>query len=148
MTDAHHADPPPPEEEEPSTMSAPAQRPDPWRSFRGVMAATLILEAIVVLLALPVVVRAEGGFSWGSSGYVIGLAVMLLLLAGLQGRPWAIWANVAMQFVVIAGVFIHGSVGVVGVMFLAVWLLIVYLRGEVKRREARGELPGQQPAGD
>lgn len=28
---------------------------DPWKSFRGVMAATLILEAIVVLLALPVV---------------------------------------------------------------------------------------------
>ena len=29
--------------------------PDPWKSFRGVMAGTLILEAIVVLLALPVV---------------------------------------------------------------------------------------------
>ena len=27
--------------------------PDPWKSFRGVMAGTLILEVIVVLLALP-----------------------------------------------------------------------------------------------
>ena len=33
------------------------QPPDPWKSFRGVMAGTLILEAIVVLLALPVVAR-------------------------------------------------------------------------------------------
>jgi hypothetical protein len=28
---------------------------DPWKSFRGVMAGTLILEMIAVLLALPVV---------------------------------------------------------------------------------------------
>ena len=34
--------------------------PDPWRSFRGVMAGTLILEAIVVLLALPVVSVSPG----------------------------------------------------------------------------------------
>ena len=31
-------------------MTAPNQ-PDPWKSFRGVMAGTLILEVIVVLLA-------------------------------------------------------------------------------------------------
>ena len=34
--------------------------PDPWKSFRGVMAATLILEAVVVLLAIPVVGRSAG----------------------------------------------------------------------------------------
>ena len=36
-------------------MHVAGRRPDPWKSFRGVMAGTLILEAIVVLLALPVV---------------------------------------------------------------------------------------------
>ena len=41
-------------------MTEPTQGPDPWKSFRGVMAGTLILEAIVVLLALPVV-GAVGG---------------------------------------------------------------------------------------
>jgi hypothetical protein len=30
------------------------------------------------------------------------------------------------------------------VIFAAVWLLILYLRAEVKRREERGLLPGQQ----
>ena len=35
--------------------------PDPWKSFRGIMAGTLILEAIVVLLALPVVARGGAG---------------------------------------------------------------------------------------
>ena len=41
-------------------MTEPTQGPDPWKSFRGVMAGTLILEAIVVLLALPVVGQVGG----------------------------------------------------------------------------------------
>ena len=71
--------------------------PDPWKSFRGVMAGTLILEAIVVLLALPVVGVSSTGLTWTSGGFVIGLAVVLILMAGLQGRPWAIWANLGME---------------------------------------------------
>jgi len=64
--------------------------PDPWKSFRGVMAGTLILEAIVVLLALPVVGSVGGGLTPWSMGYLIGFAVLLVLLAGVQGRPGAI----------------------------------------------------------
>ena len=43
-------------------------KPDPWKSFRGVTAGTLILEAIVVLLALPVVSAIGGGLTPGGSG--------------------------------------------------------------------------------
>jgi hypothetical protein len=117
---------------------------DPWKSFRAVMAGTLILEAIVVLLALPVVAVADGGLRPRSVIFLVGLAVVLVLLAGVQGRPWAIWVNLAMQLVVIAGVVVHGAIGFIGVLFAAVWLLIAYLRAEVKRREKRGLLPGQQ----
>ena len=46
---------------EPAAASQPPSRPDPWKSFRGVMAGTLILEAIVVLLALPVVAPSAAG---------------------------------------------------------------------------------------
>ena len=43
-------------------MSERETPPDPWKSFRGVMAGILMLEAIVVLLALPVVlVVCRGG---------------------------------------------------------------------------------------
>ena len=122
---------------------APAP-PDPWKSFRGVMAGTLILEAIVVLLALPVVSVSEGGLTPYSGGFIIGFAVVLVLLAGMQGRPWALWANLAMQVVLIAGWFISGMVGFIGVVFAAVWGLIAYLRAEVKRRQDRGQLPGQR----
>jgi hypothetical protein len=119
--------------------------PDPWKSFRGVMAGTLILEIIVVLLALPVVSASQGGLTWGSGGFLLGFAVVLVLLAGVQGRPWALWANLAMQAVLIAGWTVHAAVGFIGLVFAAVWLLIAYLRGEVKRRQDRGLLPGQQP---
>ncbi|MBU8830019.1 DUF4233 domain-containing protein [Mycolicibacterium goodii] len=121
---------------------APPGPSDPWRSFRGVMAACLILEAIVVLLALPVV--AVGGLSATAGGYLIGLAVVLILMCGVQGRPWALWANLGLQIPVIAGAMFHAAIGFIGVVFLVVWLLVVYLRHEVKRRQERGLLPGQQ----
>ena len=54
-----------------------------WKSFRGVMAGTLILEAIVVLLALPVVSSVGGGLSAWSTAYLVGFAVLLVLLAGV-----------------------------------------------------------------
>jgi hypothetical protein len=122
--------------------------PDPWKSFRGVMAGTLILEAIVVLLALPVVSTADDGLTAATGTYLIGLAVVLVLLAGLQGRPWAIWVNLGIQLVLVAGWVVSGAVGFIGVIFAGVWLLILYLRSEVKRREERGLLPGQQPPPD
>lgn len=126
----------------------PQAPPDPWKSFRGVMAGTLILEAIVVLLALPVVSFASGGLTVWSGGYLVGLAVVFVLMAGVQGRPWALKANLALQLVVIAGAVINLGVGFIGLIFGAVWLLIAYLRAEVKRRQERGLLPGQQDVQD
>jgi Protein of unknown function (DUF4233) len=126
---------------EPAGLSA---APDPWKSFRGVMAGTLILEAIVVLLALPVVSFSHGGLTWISGGFLIGMTGVLILLSGLQGRPWALKVNIAVQVVLIAGAFIHAAISFIGVVFAAVWLLIAYLRAEVKRRQDRGMLPGQQ----
>jgi membrane protease YdiL (CAAX protease family) len=118
---------------------------DPWRSFRGVMAGTLILEAIVVLLAIPVVVVSHGGLTPLTGTYLIGMAVLLVLLAGVQGKPWAIWVNLGIQVLLIAGWAVHGAVGFIGVIFAGVWLVIIYLRNEVLRRQKRGLLPGQQP---
>ena len=102
------------------------------------MAATLILEAIVVLLAIPVVGMVGIGFTALSLGYLVGLAGLLVLLAGLQRRPWAIWANLGVQAVVLGGVLVYPGLGFIGVLFAAVWALIVYLRAEVRRRRAQG----------
>jgi hypothetical protein len=120
--------------------------PDPWKSFRGVMAGTLILEAIVVLLALPVVGAVGGGLTPVAVGYLIGLTAILVLLTGLQGRSWAIWLDLAVQLVLIAGFLVYPGVGLIGLLFAGVWALIAYLRAEVLRRQQRGMLPGQLAA--
>ncbi len=107
---------------------------DPWKGFSAVMAATLILEAIVVLLAIPVVDAVGGGLRPASLGYLVGLAVLLILLTGLQRRPWAIWVNLGAQPVLVAGFAVYPGVGFIGVLFAALWVLIAYLRAEVRRR--------------
>jgi hypothetical protein len=127
---------------------APRPPSDPWKSFRGVMAGTLILEAVVVLLALPVVAAVGGGLTALSLGYLIGLAAILVLLSGLQGRSWAIWVNLAVQLVPVAGFAVYPGIGIIGVLFAVVWAVIAYLGAEVRWREKRGLLPGQQQPPD
>ncbi len=122
--------------------------PDPWKSFRGVMAGTLILETITVLLALPVVKAVGGGLTPWSTAYLVGFAVLLVVLAGMQGRPWAIWVNLGAQLLLIAGFVIYPAVGIMGLLFGVVWGVIAYLRAEVLRRERLGLLPGQQRPND
>jgi hypothetical protein len=111
------------------------------------MAGTLILEVITVLLALPVVSAVGGGLTPWSTGYLVGFAVLLVVLAGLQGRPWAIWVNVGVQLLLVAGFFVYPAVGFIGLLFLVVWGVIAYLRWEVLRRQRAGLLPGQQEPG-
>ena len=127
--------------QDPETPAAPG---DPWKSFRGVMAGTLILELITVLLALPVVGAAGGGLTAWSTSYLVGFAILLGLLAGVQGRPWAIWANLGVQLLLVGGFFIYPVIGVMGLVFGVVWGVIAYLRAEVLRRQRLGLLPGQQ----
>lgn len=130
-------------------MTSPAQSaPDPWKSFRGVMAGTLILEIITVLLALPVVATVGGGLTAWSTAYLVGFAVLLGLLAGMQGRPWAIWANLGVQLLLVVGFFVYPAIGFIGLLFLVVWGVIAYLRYEMLRRQRLGLLPGQQPRTD
>jgi hypothetical protein len=108
------------------------------------MAGTLILELITVLLALPVVGAVGGGLTAWSTSYVIGFAILLGLLAGIQGRQWAIWANLGVQLLLVAGFFVYPAIGFMGLLFLVVWGVIAYLRAEVLRRQRLGLLPGQQ----
>ncbi len=130
-----------PESPENPEERAPAPPADPWKSFSAVMAATLILEAIVVLLAIPVVGAVGGGLTSVSLGYLIGLAALLILLAGLQRRSWAIWANLGVQVLLLAGFAVYPGVGFIGVLFTGLWALIAYFRAEVRRRRQYGQLP-------
>ena len=89
-----------------------------------------------------------GGLTAGSTAYLLGFAALLGVLAGMQRRPWAIWANLGVQLILVAGFFLYPAVGFVGVLFALVWAVIAYMRAEVLRRQRLGLLPGQQPLGE
>ncbi|HEU5476162.1 MAG TPA: DUF4233 domain-containing protein [Actinophytocola sp.] len=110
--------------------------PDPLRSFRGVVAATLILEGIVVLLALPVVAKLGDGLATWQGVLVGALALALFLTCAVAGRPWGIAVALGLQLVLIASWFAVPALGVLGLVFGLVWLCLLWFRREVAKRVA------------
>ncbi len=125
-----------------STPAPPAK--DPMKGFRGVQAGTLVLEAIVVGLALPVVAQLGDGLSSVQGWTVGGIAVALLACCGLLRFSWSIWVILALNVGLVAFVVALPWVTVIGVLFLAVWGWLMWLRHDVARRMAEGRLPSQQ----
>jgi hypothetical protein len=89
-------------------------------------------EAVVLLLAIQPL-RVLGAHRTGAAiGFVIGLAVYCLVLAGLLRRPWAWLAGLVPQAALIAGGFLfHPSLAVVGVLFGLAWVYILHVRRRV-----------------
>jgi hypothetical protein len=118
--------------------------PDPMKGLRGVYAATLTLEAIVVALALLVLPKfGEGATPFGVT-VIAALAVAMIVAAGLQRRPWGLWFALGLQAAMIACGLLVPALGVMGVVFALVWAGILLLRRDLLGKMARGELPGQQ----
>ena len=129
------------------TESEPAPRPpatDPFKGFRGVMAGTLILQAVVVLLTLLVVSK------FGNNGGPLGVAAVLVLGVAMivacrfVGKPWAIKLIVALQVLLLASGVLVFALGVLGVLFGLVWFALLWMRRDVAGKMARGELPSQR----
>jgi len=132
--------------EEPAARPGPAA-PDPMKGLRGVYAATLVLESIVVALALLVLPKFGAGATGPAVAVIAGLAVAMLVAAGLQRRPWGLGLALALQVVMIACGFLVLALGALGVVFALVWVGILLMRRDLLGRMARGELPSQQRAG-
>ncbi|MFD4469510.1 DUF4233 domain-containing protein [Rhodococcus sp. NPDC058505] len=131
-----------------STPDQPAQfKPpttDPWKGFRGVCSGTLILEAIVVFLGIPAVAKLGTGISTGAVVYLTVLGVLMILACGVQSRRWGLRLDLGLQVGLIAGWFIHPAIGVMGLIFAAVWAYLLYLRKDIEARIERGLLAGQR----
>ncbi|HWM03822.1 MAG TPA: DUF4233 domain-containing protein [Actinophytocola sp.] len=117
---------------------------DPMRSFAGVMAATLLLEMVVVLLSIPVVANLGSGMdTW--QGVLVGvLAFLLLATCAVLRRPWGIWVAAGLQVVLIVCWVALPALGVLGLVFGLVWTVLLWMRWDVARRMAEGRLPSQQ----
>lgn len=108
------------------------QRPsglkNPGAAVRGVGAATLLLEFLVLLLAIQPLRTLLPNASGAAAGLAVGLAVLCLAAAGLLGRPWAWTGTTVLQVVIVATGIVHWMLGVVGAIFLLVWIYVLNVR--------------------
>lgn len=95
--------------------------------MRVLTSSVLIMEAIVLLLAIPVAVIAGGQPAWVGWLYA-ALALACALLPGLFRRPYFVPAGWAVQALVVAsGLFIGWMMIVLGVVFTALWWTALHL---------------------
>lgn len=118
---------------------------DPLKGLRGIMAGTMMMEAITFYLVLTVILRVDNGAYWTTFNwiFVTTVATAMLVLSFLQSQPWAIKANIGMQVVALTGFLIHPSMGVVAVLFSLVWWYVMFLRRNLIERMKRGLLTTQ-----
>jgi hypothetical protein len=104
---------------------------NPTAAVRAVGATALAAQGVVLLLAIvPLRVLDAGGNS--GTAVVAALAVVSLALAGLTRHRWAWWVGAALPVVLLgAGVAVHGSLAVLGVLFGLVWLYVLRVRSTV-----------------
>ena len=100
------------------------------KATRGALAGVLGLEALVVLL-IPRAIAFTTGLGPVRTGICIGLAVVLVLAAGLVRRPWGIAVGSVLQAVFFLTGIMIATMFLVGALFIAVWLRILMLRHEI-----------------
>src|SRR6478752_4505771 len=129
--------------------AAPPRKPaDPEKGLRGIMSATLVLEAITVLLSIPVAANTGSGVGAIGITVICLLAVLLIAACGIVSKPYALQVILGLQAVMIACWLITPPLGVMGIIFGVVWGIILWFRSEFRRRLAAGTLPGPpQPSG-
>lgn len=101
---------------------------DPQRAVRSLGAATLALEALVLLLAIQPMRVLGGNLTGATIGVIVALAVGAVVLAGMMRRNWAWHAATGLQVALLAGGFLHWSLAGLGVIFGLVWLYVLHVR--------------------
>ena len=106
--------------------------------MRVLTSSVLIMEAIVLLLAIPVAVVAGGQPGW--VGWLFAaLALACALLPGMFRRSFFVPAGWALQGLVLAsGVLIGWIMVTLGVVFTALWWTALRLGRKAEANEAAG----------
>lgn len=106
-----------------------------------VYAATLALEALTLLL-VPRTVAQNGGVTGVNLAVTLGLATVLVVLAGMQRRSWGRLAGSTAQVAFIATGFIAPAMFFLGAVFGVIWLYTIRVQ-----RQLRNRIPGESDAG-
>ncbi|GAA1699954.1 DUF4233 domain-containing protein [Fodinicola feengrottensis] len=117
-----------PEEEEPTSGLR-----NPQAAARGVGSATLLLEALVLLLALVPLTKLSGHVSGLEIGVLLGLIAVCVLTCAVLKRSWGWHLGTAIQVAIILTGFFNWALLVLGLVFLAIWAYVLHVRRTVLR---------------
>jgi hypothetical protein len=106
--------------------------------MRVLTSSVLIMEAIVLLLAIPVAVMVGDQPGW-IGGLFAALALACALLPAMFRRPFFVPAGWALQGLVLAsGVLIGWIMVTLGVVFTALWWTALHLGRKAEATQAGG----------
>lgn len=115
--------------------------PLPWYGVAGKstrrLAATVLAGQSVAVFLGALVARALAALDTGSPDLHlwlgVGLAVACVLASGLLRRPFGLAVGWLLQVLTLLGGLVVPFMGVVGVMFLALWVGALWLGGQMDR---------------
>ncbi len=108
--------------------------PDPVRAGRalaGAAGAVLAIEGIAVLFVPRGIAQSGPGLTGARLGILVVLAVVLVLAAGVQRRPWGVMAGTALQVPLLLTGLLNGVMWFLGGAFVLVWLYLLQIRTEL-----------------
>jgi hypothetical protein len=126
-----------------------------WRMLATVLAGESVIVFFGALVARAM--ASAGGDARGGTWLATGsaLAVLCLVAAGTMRRPWGVTLGWAVQALTLLSALVVPAMLLVGLLFLALWVLCMVQGRRVDelqaQRAAQGEPvqgePGQGPAG-
>ncbi len=105
--------------------------------MRGMCAAMLTLEAIILGLTVPVMISVEDVDRTLALTLGLGLAVLCILVAGALRRPQAYLLGHAIQVGAVGLGFVVPIMFFVGLMFAALWFGAFFLGRRIEADKAR-----------
>jgi Protein of unknown function (DUF4233) len=108
--------------------------PDPVRAGRalnGAAAGILVLEGLATLFVPRGIAQTGEGLTGGRLAYLLALAVVLVLAAGVQRRPRGVVVGTVLQIPLLLTGLLDGVMWVVAGAFVLIWLYLLQVRKEL-----------------
>lgn len=118
-----------------------------WRMLATVLGGQGVVVFLGALVARAVA-SADGDTRSSTWLWVgTGLALACFAGAGLMRRPWGVTFGWVLQGLTLASAVVVPAMLLVGLIFLALWVLCMVQGDHVDRLQAQREAQGAQPAG-
>ena len=108
--------------------------PDPPRAARalnGAAAGILVLEGIATLFVPRGIAQDGDGLTGGRLTYLLVLALVLVLAAGVQRRERGVLIGTALQVPLLLTGLLNGVMWIVAGVFVLIWLYLLQVRKEL-----------------